>query len=71
MSVSTEHDDAVCTHCGFWDAKFYHNASCMRRGEIVGYSPAGLAAAAVSGLAILGAARALVRQPAASQADVE
>ena len=48
-----------------------HNTSCMRRGEIVGCSPAGLAAAAASGLAILGIARALVQQSAASQADAE
>lgn len=40
-------------------------------GEIVGYSPAGLAAAAASGLAILGVARALLQQSAASQADVQ
>ena len=43
----------------------------MRRGETVGYSPAGLTAAAASGLAILGVARALVQQSIASQADVE
>lgn len=43
----------------------------MRRGEIVGYSPAGLAAATASGLATFGVARALVQQSIASHADVE
>ncbi|KAL3161435.1 hypothetical protein ABBQ32_010321 [Trebouxia sp. C0010 RCD-2024] len=40
-------------------------------GEIVGYSPAGLAAAVASGLAILGIARTLLHQSTASQADVQ
>lgn len=44
---------------------------CMCRGEIVGYSPAGLAAAAASGLVVLGMARALVQQSAAGRADVQ
>lgn len=44
---------------------------CTCRGEIVGYSPAGLAAAAASGLVVLGVARALVQQSDAGQADVQ
>ena len=35
----------------------------MCRGETVGYSPIGLAAAAATGLATLGASRLLLQQP--------
>lgn len=66
-------DPFVCTKMASWicEPETVHLQPVPCRGEIVGYSPAGLAAAAASGLAILGVARALVQHSAASQADAQ